>query len=136
MALEKTSGRSKAPGGMRFLLGLPWGVCMGEMKAGSSREGVPRMLASSMLCEERVCVSGGGTGKAKSCLWALVKGDPEAIARAVVLMWRVSARGLPAGIVRGDVWCLQQEQSRADGRSRGNQQQSTLQDQQARVVVV
>jgi hypothetical protein len=56
---------------------------MGEMKAGSSREGVPR-LASSMLCEERVCVSGGGTGKAKSCLWALVKGDPEAIAREVV----------------------------------------------------
>ena len=105
MALEKTSGRSKAPGGMRFLLGLPWGVCMGEMKAGSSREGVPR-LASSMLCEERVCESGGGTGRAKSCLWALVKGDPEAIARAVVLMWRLSASGLPAaGVER--VRCLQ-----------------------------
>jgi len=121
MALEKTSGRSKAPGGMRFLLGLPWGVCMGEMKAGSSREGVPRILASSMLCEERVCVSGGGTGKAKSCLWALVKGDPEAIARVrvvVVLMWRLSASRLPAGVVvGGDVWCLQQEQSRAGGRS-------------------
>lgn len=80
------------------MLGLPWGVCMGEMKAGSSREGVPR-LASSMLCEERVCESGGGTGRAKSCLWALVKGDPEAIARAtvVVLMWRLSASWLLAG---------------------------------------
>ncbi|KAH0238733.1 hypothetical protein KCV06_g9, partial [Aureobasidium melanogenum] len=32
MALENTSGRSKAPGGMRFLLGLPWGVWTGEMK--------------------------------------------------------------------------------------------------------
>ena len=83
MALEKTSGRSKAPGGMRFLLGLPWGVCMGEMNGGSSRAGVPR-IDSSMLCEERLCVRGGGTGKAKSCLWALVKGDPEAIAREEV----------------------------------------------------
>jgi hypothetical protein len=69
----------------KALLGWP---CVGTsfialVKAGSSREGVPR-LASSMLCEERVCVSGGGTGKAKSCLWALVKGDPEAIAREVV----------------------------------------------------
>jgi hypothetical protein len=79
MALEKTSGRSKAPGGMRFLLGLPWGVCIGEIKAGSSREGVP--IVSSMLFEDRVCVSGGGTGRAKSCLWALVKGEPEAIVR-------------------------------------------------------
>jgi hypothetical protein len=26
-------------------------------------------------------VSGGGTGRAKSCLWALVKGEPEAIVR-------------------------------------------------------
>ena len=116
MALEKTSGRSKAPGGMRFLLGLPCGVCMGEMKAGSSRAGVPR-LASSMLCEERVCVSGGGTGKAKSCLWALVKGDPEAIAREVVLMWRLSARGLPAEVRLLEGMCLQQEQSRAAARS-------------------
>lgn len=33
MALEKTSGKSKAPGGILFLLGLPCGVCDGDMKA-------------------------------------------------------------------------------------------------------
>lgn len=64
MALEKTSGRSNAPGGMRFLLGLPCGVWAGEMKAGSSRLGVPG--ASFMLFEERVCRSGGGMGRAMS----------------------------------------------------------------------
>jgi hypothetical protein len=71
-----------------------------------------------MLCEERVCESGGGTGRAKSCLWAFVKGDPEAIARVkvvVLLMWRLSASGLPAAVVER-VRCLQQEQ-RADARA-------------------
>ena len=33
MALENTSGRSNAPGGILFLLGLPCGVWTGEMKA-------------------------------------------------------------------------------------------------------
>ena len=102
------------------MLGLPWGVCVGEMKAGSSREGVPR-LASSMLCEERACVRGGGTGRAKSCRWAVVKGEAEAeaIARAVVLVSRPRASGLPAA-------GLQEEGSaaraagKADAGARGN----------------
>ena len=33
MAFSKTWGRSNAPGGWWCLLGLPWGVCCGLMKA-------------------------------------------------------------------------------------------------------
>ena len=32
MAASKAEGRSMAPGGLRFLEGLPWGVCVGVMK--------------------------------------------------------------------------------------------------------
>jgi hypothetical protein len=39
MAFSNTCGRSNAPGGWWLLLGLPWGVCWGEVKA--SCEGVP-----------------------------------------------------------------------------------------------
>lgn len=47
------------------------------MKAASSRPGVP--MFSSMLGGERVCESGGGTGRAKSGFWLLAKGEPEAM---------------------------------------------------------
>jgi hypothetical protein len=66
IALEKTSGRSKAPGGMRFLLGLPCGVWTGEMKGCAlwfwcrGEVGVrgrsPRSLAP------RECIGGGIMG--------------------------------------------------------------------------
>jgi len=49
-----------------------------------------------------------------------VKGDPEAIARVkavVLLMWRLSASGLPAAVVER-VRCLQQAgEQRADARA-------------------
>jgi hypothetical protein len=51
-AFEKTSGRSKAPGGILFLLGLPVGVSEGEMKPLYSCFGVPGFSLTSF--EERV----------------------------------------------------------------------------------
>lgn len=77
---------------------------MGEMKAGSSREGVP--MASLMVLDERACVRGGGTGRAKSCLWPLVKGEPEAIARR-----RGAGGGCCCGVQRvsGAQWVVCQQ---------------------------
>jgi hypothetical protein len=61
MAFSKTCGRSNAPGGWWCLLGLPWGVCCGLMKASV---GVPgRSIALS-----RVCSGGGGAGSWKLSL--------------------------------------------------------------------
>lgn len=63
MAFSKTWGRSNAPGGWWCLLGLPWGVCCGLMKASA---GVP---GRSILLP-RVWRSGGGTGSGNlSLLW-------------------------------------------------------------------
>jgi hypothetical protein len=66
MAFSKTCGRSKDPGGAWCLLGLPWGVCCGLMKA--SCEGVLGRFMSS--APERVCIGGGGVGSWKVCLSA------------------------------------------------------------------
>ena len=50
MALEKTSGRSKAPGGACLLLGLPCGVCAGEMKASFSAWNIVSRRARDLEC--------------------------------------------------------------------------------------
>lgn len=68
-ALEKTSGRSNAPGGIRFLLGLPVGVSAGEIQPLRSCCGVPGVSLTSFA--ERVWRSGGRTGMASSCLGVL-----------------------------------------------------------------
>ena len=64
--LSKATGRSLAPGGFRFLLGLPCGVETGVMKL--FRFGV---FGCSLLKDsfwlERVCRGGGGTGMILSC---------------------------------------------------------------------
>ena len=69
MALSKTFGRSLAPGGNRFLLGLPCGVETGEVKLfcvgvwGNSYSALP----------DRVCSNGGGIGSLNSCF--ILPGD-------------------------------------------------------------
>lgn len=82
---------------------------MGEMKAGSSRMGVP--MESSMVCEERVCESGGGTGRAKSCLWPLVKGEPEAIVGCCAVLWIVCSMMEAVCQQRSKRMCLQWSRS-------------------------
>lgn len=65
--LSKATGRSLAPGGFRFLLGLPCGVETGVMKL--FRLGVFGLsLLKDSFCVERVCKGGGGTGMMFSCL--------------------------------------------------------------------
>jgi hypothetical protein len=64
--LSKATGRSLAPGGFRFLLGLPCGVETGVMKL--FRFGVfGRSLLKASFWLERVCRGGGGTGMILSC---------------------------------------------------------------------
>ena len=59
--VSKTFGRSFAPGGSLFLLGLPWGVDIGVVK--------PFSLA------ERVCRRGGGAGNS-ILVWPMDMGAP------------------------------------------------------------
>ena len=64
--LSKATGSSLAPGGFRFLLGLPWGVETGVMKL--FRFGVFGLSAlKGSFWPERVCRGGGGMGIVLSC---------------------------------------------------------------------
>lgn len=75
IAFSKALGRSFAPGGNCFLLGLPEGVCVGLVKPfcvgveGRSKYSFP----------ERVCKSGGGIGIFKSGLLVGERGVLTAI---------------------------------------------------------
>ena len=64
MAFSNTFGRSLAPGGSLFLLGLPWGVEKGEVN--------PICVGVCGLSEysfpDRVCKGGGGIGMLKAGL--------------------------------------------------------------------
>ena len=64
IAFSKILGSSFAPGGRAFLLGLPWGVAYGEVKALL----LVGVVGRSRSWPERVCKSGGGIGSLKSCL--------------------------------------------------------------------
>lgn len=66
MAFSKATGRSLAPGGFRFLLGLPCGVETGVVKL--FRFGVFGRSLKDSFWLERVWRGGGGTGRMPSCL--------------------------------------------------------------------
>lgn len=61
MAFSKTSGRSCAPGGSCFLLGLPTGVAVGDTKPAC-------VGVEGRSWGARVCTKGGGIGILKSFL--------------------------------------------------------------------
>lgn len=64
MAASKAEGRSIAPGGLRFLDGLPWGVWVGVMKlARVVAVGVVGRSGYVSLWEVRVWRGGGGAGR-------------------------------------------------------------------------
>lgn len=65
MAFSKATGRSTAPGGALFLLGLPCGVWTGVMKL--FLEGVLGRSLKVSFWLERVWRGGGGTGRMPSC---------------------------------------------------------------------
>lgn len=72
MAFSKATGRSCAPGGFRFLLGLPCGVETGVVKL--FRPGVLGRSAKESFWLARVWRAGGGTGRTPSCLLAWDEG--------------------------------------------------------------
>jgi len=65
MAFSKATGRSTAPGGALFLLGLPCGVETGVMKL--FLVGVFGRSLKASFWPERVWRGGGGTGRISSC---------------------------------------------------------------------
>ncbi len=66
IAFSKATGKSNAPGGARFLLGLPCGVATGVVKL--FLVGVPGLSLNASFWLERVRRGGVGTGRMPSCL--------------------------------------------------------------------